>query len=319
MTTVWLDADPGFDDWMTMLMLAHAHTQGHIQWLGTSIVHGNAPLSTTFANALAIHSHYRLPSALFRGHAQSLDGPQITAQSVLGIDGMRTKGTALRDIQRQATHPSRTEQDADLAIQTLINTVEQHTHDVTLIATGPLTNIAQALTKQPSIAKQIKQLVLMGGSTDRGNHTAAAEFNIFADPKAASIVFQSGVKIAMFGLNLCRQVLLTHDDVLRFKKIDSQAAQCFSGYLEGYQRIRSNDASVAMPIYDPVVAAYLLSPTLFELQDARVNIELQGEFTRGMTVCDFKQEPNAKIAIRCNADKVRSTIFDSVENYLLNL
>jgi purine nucleosidase len=236
---------------------------------------------------------------------------------------MRTKGTALRDIQRQASLQSHTElttePNADLAIQTLINTVEQHANDVTVIATGPLTNIAQALTKQPSIAKQIKQLFLMGGSIDRGNHTAAAEFNVFADPKAASIVFESGVNIAMFGLNLCRQVLLTHDDVLRFKNIGSQEAQCFSGYLEGYQRIRSIDASVAMPIYDPVVAAYLLSPTLFELQDARVNIELQGEFTRGMTVCDFKQVPNAKIAMRCNADKVRSTIFDSVENYLLKL
>jgi purine nucleosidase len=66
MTTVWLDADPGFDDWMTMLMLAHAHTQGHIQWVGTSIVHGNAPITTTYANALAIYSRYRLPGALFR-------------------------------------------------------------------------------------------------------------------------------------------------------------------------------------------------------------------------------------------------------------
>jgi purine nucleosidase len=323
MTAVWLDADPGFDDWMTMLMLAHAHAQGDIQWVGTSIVHGNAPLTTTFANALAIFSRYRLPGTLFRGHAQSLDGPQITAQSILGIDGMRTKGTALRDIQRQAHHEADTEtdneQDTNLAIQTLVSTVEQHANDVTLIATGPLTNIAHALIKQPRIAKQIKQLVLMGGSTDRGNHTAAAEFNIFADPKAASIVFESGVNIAMFGLNLCRQVLLTQDDVLRFMKIDSQEAKCFSGYLDGYQRIRRQDASVAMPLYDPVVAAYVLAPALFEMQDARVNIELQGEFTRGMTVCDFKQAANAEVAMRCDADKVRKLIFDSVENYLLKL
>ncbi len=312
MTPVWLDADPGFDDWMTMLILAQAHREKKIEWLGTSIVHGNAPLATTWANAQAIASQYKLPCDFFQGCATALEAEQITAQNVLGSNGMRTEGSPL-------ISASPTSANAGNAIEALIKAVEQNPNELILVATGPLTNIAQTLQQQPSIATQIKQLILMGGSTDRGNHTPAAEFNIFADPEAASIVFNAGLNIAMFGLNACRQVMLTQDDVERFRKMSGPAAQCFAGYLDGYQKIRSRDGSVPMPLYDPIVAAYLLKPSLFELDAARVDIELRGEFTRGMTVCNFKETSNAYIAMKCNAEKVRELMFSYTQTYLNSL
>jgi purine nucleosidase len=311
MTPVWLDADPGFDDWMTMLILAQAHQENKICWLGTSIVHGNAPLATTWENARAIASQYKLPCDFFRGCATALEGEQITAQNILGSNGMRTEDVPLLS----APPISAT---AHNAIEELIKAVEQNSSELILIATGPLTNIAQALKQQPSIAKQIKQLILMGGSTDRGNHTPAAEFNIFADPEAASIVFNSGLNSAMFGLNICRQVMLTQSDVERFRRLPGLAAQCFAGYLDDYQKIRSHDGSVPMPLYDPIVAAYLLKPSLFELEAARVDIELRGEFTRGMTVCNFKlgAKANANVAMQCDAEAVRELIFSHTQKYL---
>jgi purine nucleosidase len=316
MMPVWLDADPGFDDWMTMLILAQAHRTQEIDWLGTSIVHGNAPLTTTWENAQAIASQYKLPCEFFQGCATALEGNQITAQNILGENGMRTTGEPLL----AASPKSVTTENA---IEALIQAVEQNPHSLVLIATGPLTNIAQALKQQPSIAKQVKQLIVMGGSTDRGNHTPAAEFNIFADPEAASVVFNSGLNIAMFGLNVCRQVMLTQDDIERFRKMSGSAAQCFSGYLDAYQKIRSRDGSAPMPLYDPIVAAYLLRPSLFELEAARVDIELCGEYTRGMTVCNFKiktsAEANASIAMKCNAEKVRKLIFSYSQTYLNSL
>jgi purine nucleosidase len=314
MTPVWLDADPGFDDWMTMLILAQAHREKKVKWLGTSIVHGNAPLATTWVNAQAIASQYKLPCEFFQGCATALEGSQITAQNVLGENGMRTTGEPLLTASPKSVT-------TENAIEALIQVVEQNPHSLVLIATGPLTNIAQALKQQPRIAKQVKQLILMGGSTDRGNHTPAAEFNIFADPEAASMVFNSGLNIAMFGLNVCRQVLLTQEDVKRFKRLPSPEAKCFAGYLDGYQKIRSHDGSVPMPLYDPIVAAYLLSPALFELDAARVDIELRGEFTRGMTVCNFKNKsnPNAGVAMKCNAEEVRELIFSYTQTYLNRL
>jgi purine nucleosidase len=134
-------------------------------------------------------------------------------------------------------------------------------------------------------------------------------------------VFNSGLNIAMFGLNVCRQVLLTQEDVKRIKRLPSPEAKCFAGYLDGYQKIRSHDGSVPMPLYDPIVAAYLLSPALFELDAARVDIELRGEFTRGMTVCDFKNKsnPNASVAMKCNAKEVRELIFSYTHTYLNRL
>ena len=160
----------------------------------------------------------------------------------------------------------------------------------------------------------------MGGSTERGNHTPAAEFNIHADPEAADIVFSAALPLRMFGLNLCRQVLLTQAHVDTVRGWPGARAAWLAGYLDGYQLLRSADGSVPMPLYDPVVAAWMWQPALFEFQPARVDIELQGRFTRGMTVCDFRVGPqrpaNAEVAMKAAGPAVLELVLQALQRAL---
>jgi purine nucleosidase len=294
--TVWLDCDPGFDDWLAMLLLAQCPG---VHWAGMSVVAGNAPLAITLDNALRISDLHGWYVPVHAGSAQPLKGTQETAQSILGAQGMRTTGTLLPPTARQAA--------SEDAVGALLAHLRSSSQPTTLMATGPLTNIALAIEQDRAAMSQVSEVILMGGSTDRGNHTPAAEFNIFADQLAASQVFASGIPIRMFGLNLCRQLLLTQAHVQTVKALPSAAAQIVAGYLDAYQRIRSPDGSSAMPLYDPAVALWLHAPELFEFQAAPVDIELQGQFTRGMTVCDLRNRANrpcnAQIAMQVNASE----------------
>lgn len=305
---VWLDTDPGFDDWLTWLLLA-AHPR--LRLLGVSVVAGNAPLQTTLANALAIRQLHGLqregmPLPIHRGSDSPLAAPLETAQHILGAQGMRSTGLPLP--------PSNAQPDSDDAVAALLAALSLSPEPVTVVAIGPLTNIARALLTDPSAADKIAELVLMGGSTDRGNHTPAAEFNIHADPEAADIVFNAGLKLRMFGLNLCRQVLVTQAEVTQLRSLPGHPAQCLADHFDAYQRIRSADGSVPMPLYDPVVAAWLWQPELFAFQPARVDIELQGRYTRGMTVCDLRPaalpRANAEIAMTADGPAVVALVMD---------
>ena len=307
---IWLDCDPGFDDWLTMLMLA-AHPRLH--WLGIGVVAGNAPLDVTLANALRIRHHHGLKVPLYSGSAAPLAGALQTAQHVLGPQGMRTTGAALPDVPQARP-------DGDDAVAAMIDALRASAEPVTLLAIGPLTNIARALQAAPDLRQRIAELVLMGGSTERGNHTPAAEFNIHADPEAADLVFAAGLPLRMFGLNLCRQVLLAREHVDTVRSWPGARAACFTGYLDAYQRLRQPDGSAAMPLYDPVVAAWLWQPDLFSFQPARVDIELQGRFTRGMTVCDFRVGPqrstNAEVAMTADGPAVMALVLRALKQSL---
>ena len=302
---VWLDADPGFDDWLTMLMLAG---QPGLRWLGMSVVAGNAPLEVTLANALRIRHHYGLRVPVYRGSSEPLAGRLETAQRILGPQGMRTTGEPLPEVTAQA--------DGEDAVGALLQALEDSPTPVTVVAIGPLTNIARALQAAPQLGNRIAEIVLMGGSTERGNHTPAAEYNIYADPEAADVVFSAGLPVRMFGLNVCRQVLLAREHVDAVHAWPQPRARWLAGHLEAYQRIRSADGSVPMPLYDPVVAAWLARPDLFAFQPARVDIELQGRFTRGMTVCDFKVGPerpaNAQVAVSADGPAVLALVLEAL-------
>lgn len=302
MKKIWLDTDPGFDDWLAMLMLS---ANLDVSWLGVSVVAGNAPLVTTYDNALRIKQHYRLDVPVYAGCDAPLASTIETAQSILGESGMATTGEALPQVDIAALEA---QQSARLqrtplphAVDALIEAIRLHAGDITLMCIAPLTNIAMALQRAPEIASMVSEIILMGGSADQGNHTAAAEFNIFADPEAADVVFQSGIPLRMFGLNLCRQLLVTSAEVQQVRDLGTPRAKWLAGYFEAYLRIRSPDGSVPMPMYDPAVAIWIKRPELFSFQPARVDIELQGRLTRGMTVCEFRvprrAKPNAQVAM----------------------
>ncbi len=294
MHSVWVDADPGFDDWLALLLLAQAAPQ--VQISGVSVVAGNAPLGVVLNNTLALRQLHQWTWPVYAGASKPLVAQPIDAGYVLGPSGMRTTGAEL-----PKPDPTAKAQPAH-AVSALLDWLcaPAAPGRRSLLATGPLTNIAGAIQQHRAAFEGLSEIVLMGGSTDRGNHTPAAEFNIAADPEAAAVVFSSGVPVRMVGLNVCRQVLLHAADVQRLQALmkPSTAGQMLVGYLDGYQRIRSAEGDLPMPLYDPVAALALLQPALFNWQMAPVDVELQGQFTRGMTVVDLRNRAGRPIAVR---------------------
>jgi purine nucleosidase len=293
MRKIWLDTDPGFDDWFAMLVLAD---DPGIDWLGTSVVAGNAPLESTWRNARRIAHFHGWTWPMHAGcDAPLVAEAQVTAQSILGEDGMRTTGVPLPAAPDEALPALRDGVDA------LISAVMRAPGEVTVMPIGPLTNVATAMQREPRFAGAVAEIVLMGGSTDRGNHTAAAEFNIGADPEAAAVVFDSSVPLRMFGLNLCHQVTASMTQVDLVRTWPGAKARCFAGYLEAYVRLaRASAGQDTMPIFDASVASYLREPQRYAFAPARVEIELEGKLTRGMTVCEFRPhraKPQVEVAM----------------------
>jgi len=306
---IWLDTDPGFDDWMAWALL---EADPGVRLHGVSVVAGNAPLPRTLANALAIRSLHGFSTPVYAGCSQPLAQVQVTAQDVLGAHGMETTAGELPAV---AAAPM-----AGHAVQAFIDTVRAHPGRITLLAVGPLTNVATAFALAPELPSLLKDIVIMGGSTVGGNATAAAEFNIHADPEAAARVFDCGRRIAMFGLNVCRQLPVGAPQVERMRRLGSRPAGVFAGYLDGYVEIARRRGRPVQSLYDPTPVVWLAQPELFELKPGRVEIELAGRFTRGMTVCDLRApalaRANAQVALQADGAAAVEWAMQTLERVL---
>lgn len=308
---IWLDTDPGFDDWMAWALL-----EGHPQMnlLGVSVVAGNAPLSQTLANALSIRAFHGWGTPVHAGADRPLFQQSVTAQDVLGSKALATVGRAVPNTTEQAN--------SHQGVQALIDVVLARPGAVTLVAIGPLTNIAQAFTLAPELPGLMKELVIMGGSIDRGNTTAVAEFNIHADPEAAQIVLghPNRPPVQLFGLHLCRQVLVGPEHVQQLRALGNERAEVFADHLQAYVDIAARRNASHMAVYDPTPVAWMLAPHLFDMQDARVDVELQGQLTRGMTVCEFRvparAQANARVAMQADGPRVMELLMQELSRCL---
>lgn len=296
---VWIDTDLGFDDIaaIAVVLASPAHPVA-----GLGLVAGNAPLDQVIRNAFGCNALFGWQLDWHAGAEAPLREKLVTADYVLGTSGIRTAGRSL-----PAAEGALASADAVGAMQNWLGSLAAGSGDI--LALGPLTNIAR-LISAGRFLDRIGRIVLMGGSTDRGNHTAAAEFNIAVDPEAADIVFSSGLRVEMVGLNACREVPVIAEDVHWMRGFPGIAAETMADMLEGYLSIRGADLSVPMPLFDPLAAAALVAPDLVHFAPARVDVELVGRFTRGMTVCELRvpkrAEPNAKVAVGADSDAVRA-------------
>ena len=298
---VWIDTDMGFDDLWAILTVLGA--DGLIVD-GIGLVAGNSPLPNVIDQACRAKACFGWPFPLHAGRSLPLVAAPIDAGYVLGPSGMRTVGGSLPPAPR-AVSPT----DAVTAMAEWLRATPQPS---TILALGPLTNMAALLLAHGELRNRIAEVVLMGGSTDRGNHTAAAEFNIAADPEAAAVVLASGVPIRMVGLNACRLVTTGMSDVHQVRAGKGPQAALLGDLLEGYVRIAGADGSRPMAVYDPVAAAALVDQDCIRFAPARVEIELQGRYTRGMTVTELrvpaKAVANAAVAVDVDAQRVRSLV-----------
>ena len=265
-----------------MLFLALASTD-ELDILGVTAVAGNVPLELTERNArLMCELAGRDDVPVYAGCEQPMRGELVTAEHVHGQSGIDGA-----DIHKP-TVPLQKQHAVDFIIDTLLGADE---NSITLVPTGPLTNIATALQKRPEITSRIRDIVLMGGARcEGGNVTPCAEFNIYVDPLAADIVLHCGRPLTIAGLDVTHQVLVTHAFLDRLREMRSRVVKNTLGMLEYFNRFdREKYGSEGAPLHDPCTIAYLLSPVLFKGKLCNIEVETISPLTMGHTVVDFWQ------------------------------
>jgi len=274
MDKVILDCDPGHDDAFAMMLAVK-----HLDVLGITTIGGNCSLENVTRNALKVLEVLgRTDVPVYAGHSGPLVAPLVTAPQFHGESGM--DGPVLPEPKTKA----RREHAVDFIVESAMGNA-----GLTIIATAPLTNVAAALNREPRIAGRIKEISLMGGSVTFGNWTPAAEFNIFVDPEAAYKVFNSGVRIKMSGINLTRQCCLTSEHVRKFREIGTKAALFAADLTEFFIGATVKSASLSgANMHDACAVAWVIDPSMIKGAEMRIDVELKGEYTRGMTVCDYR-------------------------------
>ncbi|MCX0420831.1 pyrimidine-specific ribonucleoside hydrolase RihA [Aeromonas veronii] len=273
---VILDCDPGHDDAIA-LILALASPELDVLAVTTSA--GNQTPDKTLNNALRILTLLgRDDIPVAAGAPKPLARELIIADNVHGESGL--DGPKLPD---PAFAPQ-----AMTGLELMAKCLRESQQPVTLVPTGPLTNVALLLAAHPELKPKIARIVLMGGAAGAGNWTPAAEFNIYVDPEAADMVFKSGIPITMCGLDVTHEAQVMDEDIERVRAITNPVAQCVAGLLDFFM-IYHRDPKwgfTGAPLHDPCTIAWLLAPELFHGVECRVDIETSGEHTVGMTVVD---------------------------------
>ena len=292
-----IDTDPGQDDAVALLVALSAPEE--LEVLGITTVGGNVPLELTVRNALMMTELAgRTDVRVHRGSAGPMTRPLVTAEYVHGETGI--DGAELPE----PITPASGRDAVDFIVDTLRNR-----SDVTVCTLGPLTNIGHALQRDPSIASNVEQLVLMGGGFfEGGNRTPAAEFNIYVDPEAAALVFESGIPLVMMPLDVTHKALTSESRVAAFDAIGSPAGDAVAGMLRFFERYDKERYGIGgAPLHDPTVVAYLLEPELFAGRRCNVAIETGSDLTRGMTVVDWwgltDRPPNCTVMNEIHADR----------------
>ncbi|WP_251943170.1 ribonucleoside hydrolase RihC [Staphylococcus sp. Marseille-Q5304] len=293
-----IDTDPGIDDAAT-LSIALNHPNFDLKMITT--VNGNVGIEKTTANALKLKKFFNSDVPVHRGASRPLLNDLYDASIVHGESGM--DGYDFPEINEKDLASSH-------AVEVMRQTILNSEDPITLIPIGPLTNIALLLSTYPEVKDYIKEVILMGGSTGRGNVTPLAEFNIYCDPEAAKIVFDSGLPITMVGLDVARSSTLSHDSLEKLKS-QNDATQMLYKIFKHY---KGDDFEKGLNLYDVYTVLYLLHPEEFEVEEADVQIEISGELTRGATVTDFASHfPNCSVVKSIHPQTLEKLFFEALE------
>ena len=295
-----LDCDPGVDDTFAIFTALR-----YCDLAAVTTVAGKVGLNHTTRNALIALQLSGAPDVpVHQGVAGPLNGAIIEdASHVHGATGLG--GVAPPDL---TIEPS-----SDDAASALLDLTADG--DTIVVAIGPLTNLARVLERDPSWVDRVPRLVIMGGSLDAGNVTAAAEFNIWADPEAAAMVFDAGFDLTMAGLNLTHQVRMGPPETERLRAAGSPTAVFAADALDFYADYSRREYGIAKTaMHDPCAVLEVVRPDLFEREAMHVVVETTGEHTRGMTLCDRRLnagEPNAKVMTSAASEAVVDLIVDA--------
>ncbi len=276
-----IDCDPGQDDAVALFLAMAAPDE--LEILGITTVAGNVPLELTQRNArMMCDIAGREDLGVYAGCERPLRREPITAEYIhgdTGIDGI--------DVFEPRT-PLEDAHAVDFIIDTLLAAARNRV-SVTLIPTGPMTNLGAAIQREPRILDAVERIVSMGGAMrEGGNRSPSAEFNILADPDAATIVFNCGKPITAMGLDVTHQVLSTRDRVARIRELGNPVAEATAGMLSFFHRYDTKKyGSEGAPLHDPCTIAWLLRPALFRTRACNLAVETQSALTLGHTAVDF--------------------------------
>jgi len=286
-----IDTDPGIDDALA-IQLALASPELSLE--GLSIVHGNCSLEQATVNGLSI---LELANASHIPLAKGCELP-LVQPSLLAPETHGNTGLGYAKLPEPRSKPA-VQHGCDFLIEKVIS----NPGEITLVAIGPLTNVAMAIRKEPRFAKSLKELVIMGGAIrHEGNTTALGEFNVYVDPHAAHIVFHAGVPTTLVPLDVTYQCVLTAQDVERLLKIDSpipkfikNSTDFYMEYHDSYQGIKG------CIINDPLALALTFAPELCDYEELPVDVDISGGVSMGKTLADFynyeKKPANMKVAL----------------------
>ena len=308
---VIIDTDPGTDDAMAIIL---ALNSPEFKVEALTVVPGNVDSQQGLENALKIVSLAgRCDVTVARGAQHPLNQKLITAQFWHGKNG-------LANVELPA---SKCKADPRFGPDLIIEMIHKYPHEITLIPVGPLTNIALAVSKDPSITSLVKDIVIMGGSIGGGNVNGAAEANIYNDPEAAQIVFNAGWMVTMVGSDVGERTLITRKYLAELQSSHGPQSDFIAKIADFYLTRSEKSGYSGAAMYDPLAVGIALDPTLGTLKEMHVDVETKGEFTRGETVANrmgsnennvlhgdhyeiegvVALKPNARVCMASDADR----------------
>ena len=302
-----MDCDPGHDDAIAII-LACASEKLDVRAITT--VGGNQTIAKTTNNALRVLAFIDKKIPVAMGANNPLRRELEIAPSVHGDSGL--DGPELPQPKEEALKSS--------AVELMAKVVEESDEKITLVPTGPLTNIAIFLLSYPHLKSKIERISLMGGSAIGGNWTASAEFNILVDPEAADIVFKSGIPITMSGLDVTHKAQVYPEDIEKIKNQGGKVAVMVGELLEFFIKFHKEICGWEFaPLHDPCAVAWLINPDMFTSKKLNVQIDIDGEHTTGCTVTDFlnrfKLEPNTDVLLDVDRHQFVDMLIDAVNKY----
>ncbi|MBQ6274989.1 MAG: nucleoside hydrolase [Oscillospiraceae bacterium] len=284
-----LDCDPGHDDAVAIMLAAR---EPSLELLGVMVVAGNQTLENTQRNARNVLQWIGADVPVYAGCSGPMVRDKVIAGDIHGSTGL----------DGPVFPPLHKELEPEHAVQFLIRTLLDSQGDITVVTTGPMTNLAMALRLEPRITEKIARIVLMGGSITNGNVTPAAEFNILADAEAASVCFRSGRPITMVGLDVTRKALCYPEIVERMGRIGNPVSELFVALMDHFCKTQKAIFGwEGGPLHDPVTIASLIDPQLLTLKPMNVQIDIRSAQSYGRTNCDFygylRLPPTADVAV----------------------
>ena len=306
MKRIIIDCDPGHDDMMA-IMVAAAFPE--LELLGVTTVAGNQTGEKTYLNALktlTLIGETGIPVA--RGADKPLFRDLTVAPEIHGVSGLDGADLPEPGFQGVEQH----------AVDFLIQTIMESSRPLILVPTGPLTNVALAMLKDPRITTKLERIVLMGGAVFDSNITPAAEFNIYVDPEAAKVVFGSGVPITMVGLDVTNKALFGFDDIERLAAVKGKVSRVVAPLLKFFARANRDIFGFdGAPLHDALAVAHLIAPEVIKTRKLNVEIETDGTLTRGRTVADVYgvtgKTANTEVALEVDNDLFKAIVIQAIE------